>query len=69
MNRDELIFPQPLFNTFVQRAGCGSRNLGEKMACLRSASVSALAIAQDNATATLYVLNRCLHVPRDDLMC
>lgn len=42
-----------MFNTFVQRAGCGSGNLGEKMACLRSASVSALAIAQDNATATL----------------
>ncbi|KAJ3571983.1 hypothetical protein NP233_g3398 [Leucocoprinus birnbaumii] len=44
---------QPLFDSFAQKAGCGTGDLTAKMACLRSASVSALAIAQDNATATL----------------
>ncbi|KXN83802.1 Acetylcholinesterase [Leucoagaricus sp. SymC.cos] len=44
---------QPLFDLFVQKAGCGSGALSDKMACLRSASISTLAIAQDDATATL----------------
>ncbi|KAJ3568347.1 hypothetical protein NP233_g5780 [Leucocoprinus birnbaumii] len=44
---------RPLFDAFTQGAGCGSGSLADKMACLRSASISSLAIAQDNASATL----------------
>ncbi|KAF5359514.1 hypothetical protein D9756_002972 [Leucocoprinus leucothites] len=44
---------QPLFDALAEKTGCGTGDLAAKMACLRSASVSALAIAQDNATATL----------------
>lgn len=44
---------QPLFDAFTQGAGCGRGTLAQKMACLRSASISSLAIAQDNVSATL----------------
>ncbi|KXN82979.1 Lipase 3 [Leucoagaricus sp. SymC.cos] len=46
---------QPLFDAFTEQAGCGPGSLADKMACLRSASISALAIAQDNVTASLRV--------------
>jgi len=54
-----------LFDAFVQKAGCTTGDLSEKMTCLRSASISALAIAQDNVTATLYVSDYCLHVSHE----
>ncbi|KAJ3482853.1 hypothetical protein NLI96_g6702 [Meripilus lineatus] len=49
--------PAPLsklstFNTFAQNAGCGSGSVSAKMTCLRKASVSALAQAQDITTGS-----------------
>jgi carboxylesterase type B len=37
----------PLFEEYSRIAGCGNGTLGEKLSCLRSASVSSLAKAQD----------------------
>ncbi|KAI0826129.1 alpha/beta-hydrolase [Irpex lacteus] len=38
---------EPLFNFYAQKAGCGSGPISAQMACLRKASLSALAPAQD----------------------
>ncbi|KAI0342405.1 alpha/beta-hydrolase [Trametopsis cervina] len=38
---------KPLFDFFAERAGCPSASLAAQMACLRNASLSALAPAQD----------------------
>lgn len=43
---------QSLFEAVVQKAGCGSGDINAQMTCMRSASVSTLAIAQDHATAS-----------------
>ncbi|KAG6380169.1 Alpha/Beta hydrolase protein [Boletus reticuloceps] len=40
---------QPLFDFYSSYAGCGTGSIGEQMTCLRNASVSALARAQDAA--------------------
>ncbi|TCD71951.1 hypothetical protein EIP91_000083 [Steccherinum ochraceum] len=40
---------EPLFDHFAQTAGCGDGSLSTQMACLRRASISALARAQDAA--------------------
>ncbi|KAF7300838.1 Aldolase-II domain-containing protein [Mycena kentingensis (nom. inval.)] len=40
----------PQFDLFASRAGCSAGSMTAKMACLRSASVSALAMAQDFVT-------------------
>ncbi|KAF8128703.1 Alpha/Beta hydrolase protein [Boletus edulis] len=40
---------QPLFEFYSSYAGCGTGSIGEQMTCLRNASVSALARAQDAA--------------------
>ena len=40
---------QPLFDFYVNRAGCGAGSVQAQLACLRQASVSALARAQDAA--------------------
>ncbi|KAI9460673.1 Alpha/Beta hydrolase protein [Boletus coccyginus] len=40
---------QPLFEFYSSYAGCGTGSIGEQMACLRNASVGALARAQDAA--------------------
>ncbi|KAI0088264.1 Alpha/Beta hydrolase protein [Irpex rosettiformis] len=39
---------EPLFNFYAQKAGCGSGPVSTQMACLRNASLSALAPAQDS---------------------
>ncbi|KAF9224779.1 alpha/beta-hydrolase [Gyrodon lividus] len=41
---------QPLFEFYSSYAGCGTGSIGKQMACLRNASISALARAQDAAT-------------------
>ncbi|KAG6894639.1 hypothetical protein C0992_005284 [Termitomyces sp. T32_za158] len=41
----------PLFRFYAQQAGCGSGSTAELLVCLRSASVSALARAQDAGSA------------------
>ncbi|KAG6915820.1 hypothetical protein DXG01_009694 [Tephrocybe rancida] len=38
---------EPLFQFYAEQAGCGTGTTAEKLACLRKASVSALARAQD----------------------
>ncbi|KAF9449757.1 alpha/beta-hydrolase [Macrolepiota fuliginosa MF-IS2] len=58
---------QPLFDAFAERAGCGQGSLVDKMTCLRSASISALAMAQDNVTATLSGYNAFHPVLDNDL--
>ncbi|KAI0050267.1 alpha/beta-hydrolase [Auriscalpium vulgare] len=40
----------PLFEFYAASAGCGSGSVTDKLSCLRSASVSALARAQDSAS-------------------
>ncbi|KAF9254563.1 alpha/beta-hydrolase [Marasmius fiardii PR-910] len=40
---------KPLFDFFVSRAGCGTGELTEKLSCLRNASISVLARAQEAA--------------------
>ncbi|KIJ63651.1 hypothetical protein HYDPIDRAFT_29443 [Hydnomerulius pinastri MD-312] len=40
---------QPLFEFYSSYAGCGTGSIGEQMTCLRNASISALARAQDAA--------------------
>ncbi|KAK0493415.1 alpha/beta-hydrolase [Armillaria luteobubalina] len=40
---------RPLFDFYAERAGCGSGSLSSKLQCLREASVSTLAHAQDAA--------------------
>ncbi|KAJ3561324.1 hypothetical protein NP233_g10263 [Leucocoprinus birnbaumii] len=44
---------QKLFDAFTDKAGCGSGDLATKMACMRAASVSTLAIAQDYVSRAL----------------
>ncbi|XP_006458978.1 hypothetical protein AGABI2DRAFT_200866 [Agaricus bisporus var. bisporus H97] len=44
---------EPLFSALATQVGCRSANVTDTMACLRSASISALAIAQDNVTEAL----------------
>ncbi|KAK7057830.1 aldolase-II domain-containing protein [Favolaschia claudopus] len=54
--RIPLAFPEqrvPQFQLFASRAGCGTESVTTQLACLRSASVSALAQAQDFVTANL----------------
>jgi len=41
---------EPLFNYFAQQAGCQVSSISAQMTCLRNASISALARAQDNAS-------------------
>ncbi|TFY65960.1 hypothetical protein EVG20_g5126 [Dentipellis fragilis] len=41
---------RPLFDFFAEAAGCGSGSVTDQLSCLRSASISALARAQDNAS-------------------
>ena len=41
-----------LFDDFVARAGCATSNTATTVACLRQASISTLAIAQDAAQGT-----------------
>ena len=43
---------QPLFNFYSSRAGCGTGSIQTQLACLRQASVSALAVAQDAVANT-----------------
>lgn len=50
---------QPLFNFYANHAGCGAGGLSTQLACLRNASVSALAQAQDAASYTLSVVVFC----------
>ncbi|KLO17165.1 alpha/beta-hydrolase [Schizopora paradoxa] len=48
---------EPLFNFFAEQAGCGEQSITATLACLRNASVSALARAQDagaNFNGSLY---------------
>ncbi|KAG5718376.1 Liver carboxylesterase 1 [Termitomyces sp. T112] len=45
---------QPLFQFYAQYAGCGSGSTMEQLACLRSASVSALARAQDAGSSSTF---------------
>ncbi|KAL0578987.1 hypothetical protein V5O48_003027 [Marasmius crinis-equi] len=40
---------KPLFDFYASRAGCDASTVDAKLACLRTASVSALAMAQDSA--------------------
>ncbi|KAJ7165538.1 alpha/beta-hydrolase [Mycena crocata] len=54
--RTPLAFPEQRvaqFQSFASKAGCGTGAVAEQLACLRSASVSALAQAQDFVTSTL----------------
>ncbi|CAL1709691.1 unnamed protein product [Somion occarium] len=45
---------EPLFSHYANEAGCGSGSLAAQVACLRNASISALARAQDSAFNGLY---------------
>ncbi|KIM39330.1 hypothetical protein M413DRAFT_447269 [Hebeloma cylindrosporum] len=45
---------EPLFNFYAKRAGCGSGSIAAQLACLRKASVSALARAQDAAVTSAF---------------
>ena len=55
-NKNLNCFEQSLFNFYANRAGCGTGSVVAQLACLRKASVSALARAQDAAsTPALYV--------------
>lgn len=47
---------QPLFGFYASYAGCGTGSVAEKMTCLRGASVSALARAQDAAAQEFCLL-------------
>ncbi|KAF9483207.1 alpha/beta-hydrolase [Pholiota conissans] len=45
---------EPLFNFYANHAGCGQGTDAQKIACLRKASVSALAMAQDAASTSAF---------------
>ncbi|KAF9460347.1 Alpha/Beta hydrolase protein [Collybia nuda] len=45
---------KPLFDFYAQKAGCGAGSVETKLACLRSASVSTLARAQEASLASTY---------------
>ncbi|THU84217.1 alpha/beta-hydrolase [Dendrothele bispora CBS 962.96] len=45
---------QPLFDFFSEHAGCGTGSTVQKVACLREASVSAIARAQDLASTSAF---------------
>ncbi|KAF9460346.1 alpha beta-hydrolase [Collybia nuda] len=45
---------RPLFDFYAQKAGCGTGSVERKLACLRSASVSTLARAQEASLAATY---------------
>ncbi|KAF8871765.1 Alpha/Beta hydrolase protein [Infundibulicybe gibba] len=45
---------EPLFQFYASQAGCGSGDISSQLACLRSASVSALARAQDAAGSSAF---------------
>ncbi|KAF9483208.1 EstA protein [Pholiota conissans] len=45
---------EPLFNFYANHAGCGQGTDTQKIACLRKASVSALAMAQDAASTSAF---------------
>ncbi|KAF5341393.1 hypothetical protein D9758_012293 [Tetrapyrgos nigripes] len=45
---------QPLFDFYSEHAGCPDGSIAEKVACLRKASVSALAMAQDLASSSAF---------------
>ncbi|KAK7435520.1 hypothetical protein VKT23_019642 [Stygiomarasmius scandens] len=45
---------QPLFDFFSENAGCGNGSVTEKVACLRTASISDISRAQDLATTTAF---------------
>ena len=38
---------QDMFDYYAEQAGCGSGTIQQKMACLRSADISALSHSQD----------------------
>ncbi|KAF9003422.1 Alpha/Beta hydrolase protein [Cyathus striatus] len=48
------IAQSPVFQFYANRAGCGSGSIAEKLSCLRSASISALARAQDAAITSAF---------------
>ena len=45
-------FGQPLFNFYAEYAGCGADSVTAQLSCLREASVSVLARAQDAAVTS-----------------
>ncbi|KAF8193430.1 alpha/beta-hydrolase [Pholiota molesta] len=45
---------EPLFNFYADHAGCGQGTPAQQLSCLRKASVSALAMAQDAATTSAF---------------
>ncbi|KAH9481822.1 Acetylcholinesterase [Psilocybe cubensis] len=45
---------EPLFNFYANHAGCGTGSAADQIACLRKASVSALAMAQDAAVTSAF---------------
>ncbi|CAA7267478.1 unnamed protein product [Cyclocybe aegerita] len=45
---------QPLFGFYAKQAGCGQGSVAAQVACLRTASVSALARAQDAASSSAF---------------
>ncbi|TFY70510.1 hypothetical protein EVG20_g2486 [Dentipellis fragilis] len=50
VDNDSNTTAQPLFDFFAEAAGCGSGSVTDQLSCLRQASVSALARAQDSAS-------------------
>ncbi|KAG5638533.1 hypothetical protein H0H81_012033 [Sphagnurus paluster] len=59
---------ETLFEFYAENAGCGNSTLPEKLTCLRSASVSALARAQDGAIfANAFLYLRFFPVIDNDL--
>lgn len=49
---------QPLFQFYASYAGCGLGSVAEQMTCLRNASISALARAQDERS---FVINKTFY--------
>ncbi|KAG6811481.1 hypothetical protein H0H92_007253 [Tricholoma furcatifolium] len=45
---------KPLFQFYAEQAGCGSGSTSDQLTCLRSASVSALARAQDAGASSIF---------------
>ncbi|EMD37060.1 hypothetical protein CERSUDRAFT_137491 [Gelatoporia subvermispora B] len=56
---------EPLFNFYAAHAGCDADSLSAQMACLRNASVSALARAQDAASYNFTGLYNAFHPVMD----